>query len=71
MRTKGVANFTIKWWQDLEAVKWDKWLIYETLYQRAKEKSHTVKRDGAIQSLIRGPNSLIKGSLYYYGPLKA
>ena len=34
----------------------------------------TLKRDGAIQSLIRGPNplhSLIKGSLYYYGPLKA
>ena len=28
----------------------------------------------AIQSLIRGPNpfhALIKGSLYYYGPLKA
>ena len=31
------SNFTMKWWQDLEAVRWDKWLINKTLYQRAKE----------------------------------
>ena len=34
----------------------------------------TVTDSFAIQSLIRGPNpfhALIKGSLYYYGPLKA
>ena len=38
------------------------------------QRKVTYSEESATQSLSRGPNpfhSLIKGSLYYYGPLKA
>ena len=40
---------------------------------KLSQRKITYSEESAIQSLIRGPNplhSLIKGSLYCYGPLK-